>query len=400
MRHSAAGPSRPAVKRVSRQAVLSAALVVMGMAVLAATADDQDQIERAQSALEARQFSRLALPPAFPRPDGFSPFGQAFKAPRRRELGATRLLRLNFGDLDPRDPEGLLRDLPAPLRHAATERTGLGSRGTLAPGLNYALLSREAIDRDGLDAVQARLRGEARIVGYGEDSTLLLYVEPGRIGRLRHSPDVAFFLAMPPAGKIDLQIGRRPLIQKARASDPDLLLEVMAVPGATPALKDELRRVPGVREVADYGPDGSAYLVRARYTALPALARLRDVLNVQESLEFMTLNAKNAPTIQVGSAEDGLQMRPFDDAGVDGGGIDTNGDGQRVNNGSDTVPPQIVGVIDNGISADTPSFAQTATQVSDLTHPFPNPVHRKVHSIIQVRDNGSDCDAVLDGSTA
>ncbi len=162
-------------------------LVVAGMAILASTAgnqeqDDQDQVDRRLSELEARQAARMALPPAFPRPDGFSPFGQAFKAPRRRELGATRLLRLNFGDLDPRDPEGLLRDLPAPLRHAATERTGLGSGGTLAPGLNYALLSREAIARDGLDAVQARLRGEARIIGYGEDSTLLLYVQPGRIG--------------------------------------------------------------------------------------------------------------------------------------------------------------------------------------------------------------------------
>ncbi|MEK7283776.1 MAG: hypothetical protein AAB249_08190, partial [Acidobacteriota bacterium] len=52
----------------------------------------------------------------------------------------------------------------------------------------------------------------------------------------------------------------------------------------------------------------------------------------------------------------------------------------------------------NGISADTPSFSQTATQVFTITNAFPSPVHRKVHSIIAVRDNGDDCDAILDGA--
>ncbi|MBI4169640.1 MAG: hypothetical protein HY510_06860, partial [Acidobacteria bacterium] len=397
----AGGPARFASVRVVRTAVLIATLVVAGMTLLVAAAgnqarDDQDQVDRRLSELEAHQAARLALPVAFPRPVGFSPFGEAFKAPRRAGSDPTGLLRLSFGDLDPRDPEDLLRDLPAPLRHAEAERTGLGGRGTLAPGLNCAILSREAIARDGLDAVLARLRADVRVIGYGPDSALLLYVEAARIGRLRHNTDVEFFLALPPAGKMDLQIGRRPLIQKVRASDPDLLLEVMAVPGASPDLKDELRRVPGVRDVADYGPDGSAFLVRAHYSSLPALARVRDVLNIQESLEFMTLNAKSAPTVQVGSAEDGLHMRPFDDAGVDGGGIDTNGDGRRLNNGTDTVPPQIVGVIDNGISLDTPSFSQTATNTFTIANQI-GPGHRKIHSIIPVRDNGSDCDSALSG---
>src|SRR5206468_12583798 len=88
---------------------------------------------------------------------------------------------------------------------------------------------------------------------------------------------------------------------------------------------------------------------------------------------------------------------------VDGGGIDTNGDGQRVNatcpgTACDTVPPQLVGVLDNGISADTPSFSQTATGVSDITHTFPSATHRKVHSIINVSgDGGHDCDSILHG---
>src|SRR2546426_1099391 len=285
------------------------------------------------------------------------------------------------------------------------------------------MLSPEALSGKSLDSVLEGIRADARIIGYGPNATLLVYVEPGQIGRLRQNSDVSFFQAMPPADKISLDTGIRPLIEKARATDTNLLLEVAVVPGSNAAaVRDAIGRVPGVVNVADYGPEGSALLVRADYRSLSKLARIHEILNIQESLELMTLNAKESPAIQVGTAEISNMARPFDDLGVDGGGIDTNGDGQRDNlvknsecvaAGSpagcctgagtgtctpDTVPPQLVAVLDNGISADTPSFSQTATQVFDLTHPFPSPQHRKVHSIIAVLDNGDDCDATLDGA--
>ncbi|HXH28635.1 MAG TPA: thrombospondin type 3 repeat-containing protein [Candidatus Polarisedimenticolia bacterium] len=100
----------------------------------------------------------------------------------------------------------------------------------------------------------------------------------------------------------------------------------------------------------------------------------------------------------MGASTDGRQIRPFDDAGVDGGGIDTNADGQRINDGSDTVPPQIVDVLDNGISVDTPSFSQTATQTVTLTNPI-GPKHRKVQSIMATADpSTSTCDGQLSGA--
>src|SRR5439155_879084 len=155
-------------------------------------------------------------------------------------------------------------------------------------------------------------------------------------GRLRQDPDVAFFQAMPPGDKIALDTARRPLIEEARGADPNLLLEVALVPGSDVAsVRGDLARLPGVVNVAEYGPEGSSFLVRADYRSVGRLARIPEVLSVQESLEMMTLNARNVPAIQTGSAQQTNEARPFDDIGVDGGGIDTNNDGQRINDGSD-----------------------------------------------------------------
>ncbi len=352
-------------------------------------------------AIEMERISRLQPPPPTSRPEAFSPFGKAFKdGPILASADAPGYLRLNIGDLDPKNPEALLSALPAELRLGDKEKLGLGAKGTLAPGLNYAMLSAEAVSAKSLETVMAGLRGDARIVGYGPNATLLLYVEASQIGRLRQNPDVAFFHAMLPGEKISLDTGRKPLLQKSRATDPNLLLVVALVPGSNAAaVREAVARVPGVVEITDSASEGSILLVRAEYRSLGRLARVPEIYSLQENLEMMTLNAKNVPSIQVGSGQESNFARPFDDIGVDGGGIDTNNDGQRINNGSDVVPPQIVGVLDNGISADTPSFSQTATQVTDLTHPI-GASHRKIHAIINTPsgDGGADCDSTLHGA--
>ncbi|MBI4169058.1 MAG: S8 family serine peptidase, partial [Acidobacteria bacterium] len=320
-------------------------------------------------------------------------------APRWKTGDTTGLLPTSLGHLDPQHPDALLKDVPPRLLFKPGEVVEL-ERGALVAGLNYVMLRPEATATRPLLALHERIQRQARIIGYLDHATFQVYVDAERIGDLAKNDDIAVFHPMHPAYKVALDTGARPLLAMERAVDPVLRLEVYAVPGTDAALlRDRLEREPGVRDVLDYPLDGLVFLVRAHHAAIPALARLREVLYLQEQHEFVTSNAENTPTMQVGSFEDGLGIRPFDDRGVDGGGIDTNGDGQRVNNGTDTVPPQLVAVLDNGISADTPSFSQTATQVSDLTHPFPSPVHRKVHAIINVSgDNGAGCDAVLSGA--
>src|SRR2546425_10671012 len=121
-----------------------------------------------------------------------------------------------------------------------------------------------------------------------------------------------------------------------------------------------------------------------------------------------------------GNREESFNLaRPFHELGITGGGsgallctnnpllactTDANclGGGlcrlQFFNNGTAQVPPQIVAVTDNGITADAVHFSQTATQVADASHQFPGPNHRKIHAIQNVEDDGTSCDGLLFGS--
>jgi hypothetical protein len=174
---------------------------------------------------------------------------------------------------------------------------------------------------------------------------------------------------------------------------------VAFVPGRLDdTLRQRIERLPGVSELT-VEPFDAGITARLSTEALARIARLPEVLRVEPVRDVMALNMENAPTMQMGSAEDGLLIRPFDLAGVDGGGIDTSGDGRRINDGSDAVPPQIVVVTDNGISLDTPNFSQTATEVEGTSPSIPiGPSHRKVHAIQLVEDDGTGCDAALSGA--
>ena len=333
--------------------ILGLCLILAGPAMLLWASRVQvsgpNSAEAQLDAIEVAKIAQLGLPPATERPQEYAVFGEAFNEGAIRVQGdAKGHLRMNIGDMDIKNPDAFLGKIPADLRLSEKEKTSLGSKGSLRQGLNYAMLRDEAVASKGLDAVLAGIQSTARIVGVGSNSTYLLYVEAGQIGRLRTNPDIAFFQAMPPADKIGIETGKRPMIERARATDSNFLLEVNLVPGSDlAAARQSIDKVPGVVSVADYGPQGSSLLVRADYRSLGKIARVDQVFSIQEKMEMMSLNARTVPEIQSGAAQETNQARPYDDYGVDGGGIDTNADGQRINNGTDTVPPQLVGVLDN-----------------------------------------------------
>jgi hypothetical protein len=336
------------------------------------------------AAADARQAARLVLPPLHPRHPAHAVFGNRHLAPRPA-LGDRRgLLVTSLGHYDPARPDDLLGDLPDRLRPTGE---------AIIPGLNYIRV-RPTGDAS-LEQAVARVASVARIVGHLPEDWLLIHLRAQEIGRLRALPEIDASVPMHPAFKVALNTGRQEFLEKARADDPRLRLEVFCVPFADlEETRRALGRIPGVESAASFGPAG--FQVRAFHAAVPSIARLRDVVWIEESAELMTLNAKNAPTVQVGSVEDGLGIRAFDDAGVDGGGIDTNGDGQRLNNESDAVPPQIVGVIDNGVSYDVPSFAHSAAGAS-LQMPI-GTAHRKIHFYDPSHGDNLSCDAILSGS--
>src|SRR5206468_7076765 len=307
---------------------------------------------------------------------GLSPFGEDFKTiPVPRERAGLVQTPLGFFDLkNPRWAERLPRGLT---RAATRSRAG---RGGLAPGANILQVSEQALRDLGADAVERELGKAGRVVAAVPDRSFVVRARnAGDLDRLAALPFVEASTPYHAAFKIDRTLGRAPLIQASRARSTTLELMVAAWPGADHAELQALRRdveaIAGARAVSEYDGDGTVLRVEAPAGQVTPIAALDSVAAVEEIPEIMAANAEGPSLTMTGSVEDTLGARPYHDIGVDGGGIDTNGDGQRINDGSDLVPPQIVAVTDNGLSYDSAQFSQSATMVTDLFHPI-RPLHR------------------------
>ncbi|HYV84301.1 MAG TPA: thrombospondin type 3 repeat-containing protein [Patescibacteria group bacterium] len=350
-------------------------------------------------AVENVRLEGLALPEPVAPPAEFAPLGR----PRAQRVvqgqAADGLLTTNLGDVDwDAARDDLAAAVPSALRFGPGE-VQAGGRGTLHPGLDFVLLDARQIQAQGADEAMRAVQEHARIVEVLPGSALLVWVEANDLAALAGDPFVARTRAVEPYHKIDLDLGALPRLSRKEAANPDLLATVTVVPGLDgPGFRHRLESLPGVSEVTPFATQGAGYQLRVNYRSVRGLARLDEVRFIAPVPEFLLSNAENVPTVQAGSAEDSSFARPFDDAGVDGGGIDTNGDGMRINDGTDTVAPQIVAIVDNGISADTPSFSQTATQVRPGLMQF-GPRHRKIQAIQVVADFGTGCDAQLSGGS-
>ncbi|HXH28000.1 MAG TPA: S8 family serine peptidase, partial [Candidatus Polarisedimenticolia bacterium] len=263
-----------------------------------------------------------------------------------------------------------------------------------------------------IDATALAARGwdriEADLARFGD----LLEVVPARGVVLRVADDAALSSLLGldaveaagpyrPAFKISPVVGRMPLLERRRAESRRMDLEVTLWHGvdATAAAR-EIGAITGASSVAQSSLDGSVLSVEADTGQLVRLAGLDSVARIEERPEY-TLQDSEAPTIlMIGSMEEGFGgARPFHDAGVDGGGIDTNHDGRRLNDGSDAVPPQIVAMTDNGVSYDAVHLAETTTQGITSTHPIGS-THRKIQAIQNAGDASlSTCDSILSGGT-
>ena len=203
-----------------------------------------------------------------------------------------------------------------------------------------------------------------------------------------------------PGLKIDPSIGRIPIIQKTRAESRTLRLQVQGWDvldaDGIATLRDAVEAIAGRAAVSAEG-DGRLLIVETATEQVARLAAIPEVAVVTEEPEWLLFNSEAASLVMTGSFEETLGARPYHDIGLDGGGIDTNGDGVRVNDGSDTVPPQIIAITDNGLSLDTPNYSQTATQTTTGFAPI-GPRHRKVQAVQAVSDGGDSCDSMLSGS--
>ncbi|HZN03196.1 MAG TPA: thrombospondin type 3 repeat-containing protein, partial [Candidatus Polarisedimenticolia bacterium] len=404
MERSRSGPSFTSrIRGIALRLLATGGLAALVLATLtpiragrgAAEAPGYDRTQRDSS--EAF-FRRNRLPHGHPRIEGLSPFGTQIRGFAGPAEGSSRVSTA-AGFFDLTRPEEIA-SLPAPLR-LRSEVPLPGGRGGLVAGIDLVQVRAAVLQGRGESGMRLLLEPYGRVLGLVPERGFIVEVRDRAAAEaLAREPFVDAASPYHPAFKIDPNLGRTPFIEAKRAASPILRLQVIAWQALDASGRDELRaglsRLLGGGAVRIDGDDRLLY-VEAEASKVAAIAALPGVEAVAEEPELMLSNAEAPSVVMVGSVEDTLGARPYHDLGVDGGGIDTNGDGARVNDGTDSVPPQIVAVTDNGISIDTPSFSQTATQTTTITSPV-GAKHRKVHAIQSVADAGDNCDGVLSGS--
>jgi hypothetical protein len=393
------GPRQPRRLALATVWALLAVTGLLALPELVTWADRQPRTtpETPIDLAEAQFAKGLAGPPGTERPAGRSPMGDLRPVWEVPDAARHRSVETPLGLVDPGRAEDLAGQAPL-LAGERGRALGRGRRGGIAPGFVALQIDQAALQSRTADGIEADLAAMGvKVFGRMAERGLLVRVPAGSVEDLALAGFVEAAMPWSPLFRVDPLLGRTPMIQRSRATSEDLRLVVDFFRGADmAAARADVRRITGSEPVV-YSIDGLSLQVDAHYAKVPALARLDWVQYIYEETEHLLADAEIPTTAMVGNVKENLPFqKPYFDVGVDGGGIDTNLDGFRLNNGTDTVPPQIVAVTDNGISYDSVQFSQTATQPATLSSPI-GPAHRKVHSIQNVTDNGDGCDSPLSG---
>jgi hypothetical protein len=389
--------------------VLSATFLVIALLLLPSAWlwSDRDHDQQAPSREQLKQiFSRHAQKfprfTAVERPAGLSPLGD-FKPSLRAPSGRHDLVPTTVGWTRLGQADSLLAQLPSELRASGRIRS-VARKGRLWSGVNILQIDRASLGRLPYSSIEAEIRAAGgRILGVLPNRALV--VRPHNPKVVEALGNLSFVEAADiyePAYKISPLVGRMPLIQRDRARSRILQLDVQLWRDADPAIaRDRLQTIVGRENISDASLDGRVLRVRTDRRGIVKMAKDHLVASVSESPEYVLSSAEGPSIIMIGNFPESFNgARPFHDIGIDGGGIDTNGDGVRDNRPSnpDEVPPQIVAVTDNGISYDAVHFSHTATQPAVPIFAPIGPSHRKVHALQNVADSSLEtCDAPLSG---
>jgi hypothetical protein len=359
-----------------------------------------DQATVAQAEREAARRVALGQPSGFERPAGRSPLGSLQAVWQVADSKRPLTIETPLGFVDPASIRDLRSRAPQLAGGAGKALSG-GRRGELSGGFNAIQISEAALQRRGADGIAADLAAMGvKVHQLMQTRSMLVEVPRSAADALAAADFVEAAMPWDAVFRVDPALGRSPMIERARAQRDALRVIATYFDGSDArAARQELEAIAGAGNVEPYSISGVSFRVTVPSAKVAAIARQDRVRYVYEEPEYLLMNAEIPTVAMVGSVKDALPFqKPYHDAGIDGGGIDTNLDGQRINNGTDTVPPQIVAVTDNGISYDSVQFAQTATQPVTGTNPI-GPSHRKVHSIQDVADPSlSSCDGTLSGS--
>lgn len=320
-----------------------------------------------------RQFYQRPEPTWWPLPGavGLRPYGHVAASDLSSEY--TLILPNGKGSIDTRTP-GFRHTLPSVLRHH-----GEGHGARTGRGLYYLVQFKPEAARG---KVSLRLHEELNRLGaepieYVPHNGWLVRVAGAREAAGLNNSDLFQFVSpYEPADKIHPDTGRVPLLNPERATSDtfDVVLRVMRGEESE-EVADSVRRSGGEVLRLDRDPLGNGIIsARLRNTRLLELLGDPGVMGLWESPEYQTLDVVPAAQIEVGRILDprdfGDFVLPFRTAGIDGGGIYV---GPTVNftvpgaTGAPLpfssafpfydVPPQFLGVADNGLTLDSPAFA-------------------------------------------
>jgi subtilase family protein/thrombospondin type 3 repeat protein len=355
-----------------------------------------------QEAAEAWVAGRVALerPTGFARKEGLSPLGSIRPRQEVTEAERVKTIETAIGLVDPASLSTLRGQAPL-LAGTPGKALGRDRRGELDAGFNYIQIRESALRDRGIEGIEADLKGMGiTIHEVATSRALMVHVPASAVKDLGDAGFLEAAMPLAPFLKVEPGLGRTWLAQKSRAQSEDLTLVVTFHRG-TPSeqARRELEAIAGQGKINVRTADGLQLETTINFSKVPAIARLADVRLVSEKPEYILSNTEIPTVAMVGNLKENLPFqKPYHDVGVDGGGIDTNLDGQRINNGTDAVPPQIVAVTDNGISVDSVQFAQSISFPETATNPV-GPTHRKVHAIQDLADPAkSTCDSQLSGS--
>ncbi len=238
------------------------------------------------------------------------------------------------------------------------------------------------------------------------------------LAALNRSDLIQFSSPLMVADKIASDVGFRPLMDSERAKSDTFRLVAEVMPGESSSdLSSAIERLDG--EVLGVSTIGDSEFVSfdLRSSRLHQLAADPAVLIIEEARDYISMALAGSLMTEVGQflspIDFGDFIRPFRDAGIDGGGIYTGvvdwtqpnpGGLLAIGPGDFSVQPQFIGIGDNGFTMDSAALAHQnnrpctnvgacADSGSDDGLAGVGSAHRKVEAYLQ----GGDFDGTADG---
>ncbi|MCZ6696451.1 MAG: hypothetical protein O7A63_07930, partial [Acidobacteria bacterium] len=380
---------------------VGAALVVAGYSLAERGRQGRVSHEEFLARTTAEFYRHRPTPLSFASAPERNPFG-SYEALTAEGKARGNYFETPFGPLTPQMAASVRRQLP---KFAGNRKpTSLGARGELEAGFNAIRLHGPTVAGRGIEPIENELRQMGvTIHGRMFNNALIVEVPEKAVTRLAKADFLQESITWRAPVNMAHWIGRGRYLEKDRATrlTYDLVVNFFAGTDSRQA-REGLEQILGPERVTLFSEiSGRSFAVSGVTKAeLKKIGNLDRIRSVDPKQEFLLMGSETPTTTMVGNVKENLPFQaPYHDVGIDGGGIDTSGDGSRLNNGSDEVPPQIIVVTDNGISVDSVQFSHTATQsIIPVLAPV-GPNHRKVHAIQNVTgaDFGTGCDSPLDG---